>query len=127
LKKYKLNFKYEIRTVIQKDSLDLTDADRESILNACRDTSSDKIIITHGTDTMLETAKKVSEINDKTIVITGAIKPERFKESDAEFNLGCAIGAISELKPGVFIIMNGKVYLWEKCTRDEATGEFIEK
>ena len=127
LKKYKLNFKYEIISVIQKDSLDFTDDDRESILNACRKTSSDKIIITHGTDTMLETAKKVSEVQNKAIVITGATKPERFKESDAEFNLGCAVGAISELKPGVFIIMNGRVYSWEKCTRNEKTGVFVEK
>ena len=112
--------------MIQKDSLNITEDDRESILNACKNTSSDKIIITHGTDTMLETARKVSEVQNKTIVITGATKPERFKESDAEFNLGCAVGAISELEPGVFIAMNGRVYPWEKCRRDDATGEFIE-
>ena len=127
LKKYKLNFKYEIISVIQKDSLDITEADRESILNACRKTSSDKIIITHGTDTMLETAERVSEINDKTIVITGATKPERFKESDAEFNLGCAVGAISELSSGIYIVMNGGVYPWDRCRRDENTGVFVEK
>jgi L-asparaginase len=127
LKKLNPNFKYEIISVIQKDSLDISDDDRELILIACKNTSSEKIIITHGTDTILETARKVSETQNKTIVITGATKPERFKESDAEFNLGCAVGAVATLETGVYIVMNGRVYPWDKCRRDEVSGEFIEK
>ena len=69
---------------------------------------------------------KVSEIQNKTIIITGATKPERFKESDAEFNLGCAVGAIATLESGVYIVMNGRVYPWEKCMRDPESGLFKE-
>lgn len=127
LDKIKPNFKYTIIPVLKKDSLDLTDKDREEILSECKNASSSKIIITHGTDTMLETAKKLSEVKDKTIVFTAARKPEKFKDSDAEFNLGCAIGAIHTLENGLYIVMHGRVYPWNKCKRDQKTGQFIDE
>ncbi len=121
------NFKFEILSVLKKDSLEMTEDDREKILQACRQASADKIIITHGTDTMIETAKKLSAIDNKVIILTGALLPERFSNSDAPFNLGVAIGAANVLESGVYIAMNGRIYSWDKCGRDMDTGWFIEK
>ena len=126
LKKINPNFEYEIVLLLKKDSLDITAEDREMILEACNRTSTDKIIITHGTDTMLETAKRMIEIKDKVIIFVGAQKPERFSESDAQFNLGCAVGAINVLERGIYIVMNGRVFPWDKCKRDPETGQFEE-
>ena len=119
-------FEFEIKTVLKKDSLDITTADREKIMLACKESKIEKIIITHGTDTMIETAKKLSKLTDKTIIITGAMRPERFANSDAAFNLGVAIGAIQTLKEGVYITMHGQVYAWNKVKRS-AQGQFILK
>jgi len=127
LDQIKPNFKYEIFPLLKKDSLDITDADRDRIFTACKNAPSDKIILTHGTDTLLATAKKLSTIKNKTIILTGAFKPERFKDSDAEFNLGVAMGAVDSLEPGVYISMHGCVYPWNRCGRDEGTGRFVEK
>src|SRR5258708_7308371 len=91
LAKVKSNFEYEIIPLLQKDSLDLTDTDRQTIKDACVACPNDRIVITHGTDTMTKTAGALSEIKDKTIVFTGAIKPERFLESDSMFNIGSAV------------------------------------
>jgi L-asparaginase len=121
------NFTFDILSVVQKDSLELTEDDRKKILQACTDADTDRIIITHGTDTMLETARKLSAIRQKTIVLTGALLPERFSNSDAAFNLGLAIGAVNTLQPGVYIAMNGRIYPWDQCERDDTTGWFIEK
>jgi len=127
LEKINPNFEYEIVSVLKKDSLDITDEDREKIYETCQKADSDKIIITHGTDTMIETAKKLSEIRNKVIILTGAMKPERFKGSDADFNLGTAVGAINVLENGVYIAMNGRVYPWDKVKRNSETGQFVEK
>lgn len=121
------NFEYEILSVLKKDSLDMTDADRAIVLKSCIDAKEEKILITHGTDTMVKTAELLNTIKDKTIVITGSKKPEKFQESDAQFNIGAAIGALNLLKPGVYIIMNGKVYDWDKCIKDPRTANFIDK
>jgi len=123
----KPSFDYEAQTVLQKDSLDINDEEREKILQACRDSLIDKIVITHGTDTMLKTAQLLSQVNDKTIVLTGAMTPELFKQTDADFNLGTAIGGVSVLKPGIYIAMNGLVLPWAKVTFDKETKRFIEK
>ena len=75
---------------------------------------------------MLETASALAQIKDKTIILTGAFKPEKFHDSDAEFNLGSAIGAIDAIKNGIYIAMNGRIYGWDKCRRDKQ-GKFVEK
>lgn len=126
LAKVKSNFEYEIIPLLQKDSLDLDDADREKIRAACEACPNDRIIITHGTDTMTKTAAALSEIKDKTIVFTGAIKPERFLESDAMFNLGGAVLAVQLLPPGIYITMNGRYHLWNKVRKHQITGQFVE-
>ena len=118
-------FEYDIISVLKKDSLDITAEDRQKIYDACTAAATAKIIITHGTDTMIETAKKLSSIKDKTIVITGSIRPERFSNSDASFNVGTAIGALSYAKPGVYIAMHGNVYAWDNVTLDEKTHQFV--
>jgi L-asparaginase len=118
-------FDYEILPLLQKDSLDMTDNDRKLILNTCKNSKYDKIIITHGTDTMTETAKALGEIQDKTIVITGAARPERLKNSDAAFNLGTAIGAVGLLHPGVYISMNGVTHGFDKVEKDQISGQFV--
>lgn len=125
----KLNpaFDYEIVSILKKDSLDITEKDRKKILEACKRTKSNKIIITHGTDTMLETAKVLNKIKDKTIIITGAMRPERFSNSDAPINIGMSIGAVNILESGVFIAMHGRILRWDKCKRDMKTGQFIEQ
>ncbi|MFA6106667.1 MAG: asparaginase domain-containing protein [Patescibacteria group bacterium] len=112
LKKMEPGFTYEILSVCKKDSLDLTDRDRENIYQKCEELDNDKIIITHGTDTLKETAKRLSSIKNKTIILTGAMKPEKFQNSDAEFNIGVAVGAAGFLKNGVYIAINGLVKRW---------------
>ena len=126
LEKLNPTFEYEIISVLKKDSLEITKEDRNRILEACKKTKNNKIIITHGTDTMLETASVLNEIKDKTIIITGAMRPERFSNSDAPINIGIAIGALNILENGTFIAMHGKVLLWDKCKRDMKTGQFVE-
>lgn len=127
LEKLNPDFKYEVISVLKKDSLEITEEDRNKILKACQQSDIKKIIITHGTDTMLETAKKLSVIKDKTIIITGAMRPERFSNSDASINVGMAIGAINVLESGIYLAMHGKILLWNKCKRNLETGQFIEK
>ena len=124
LEKIAPNFQYEVVPLLQKDSLDLTDNDRESILLTCQKTACDKIIITHGTDTMIETASKLSCVKDKTVVITGAMRPERFSDSDAMFNVGTAVTAAQILPYGIYIAMNGRIYPWDKVKRNMETGQF---
>lgn len=121
------NFDFEIIPLLQKDSLDLTDAERHLILSTCRNSDSTRIIITHGTDTMMETAQVLSVIVNKTIILTGATKPELFKDSDAHINVGASIGAIQNLDYGVYIVMHGRVFPWDGITRNPTTGRFMEK
>lgn len=120
------SFDFEILPLLQKDSLVLTDDDREKILDACINTDVKKIIITHGTDTIIETAQKLSGIKDKVIILTGALRPERFSNSDASFNIGVAIGAINVLEDGIYIAMNGKIFDYRKVMRDNETGRFVD-
>jgi len=127
MEKINPSFDYEILSVLKKDSLDITETDRKKIFDACKSSKIDKIVITHGTDTMIETAKELNQIKGKTIVVTGAMRPERFSNSDASFNIGLAIGTLQTLKEGVYIAMHGKVYSWNKVKRDMKTGQFIEQ
>ena len=118
-------FEFEVMKVAQKDSTELTPEDREMLLKACRETDAEKILVTHGTDTMVETASSLQNIQGKVIVITGAMRPEKFSDSDADFNVGVAIGALNVLKEGVYIAMNGQVIAWNRCGRNLETGQFI--
>jgi len=126
LEKVHPNFDFEVISLLKKDSLDMTDEDRAIIHQACLRADADKIVITHGTDTMIETARKLSGIKNKVIVLTGALKPEKFSDSDASFNVGAAVGAINLLTSGVYIAMNGRIFPWNKVKRDKQTGHFVE-
>ena len=107
------------------DSLDMVDKDRESILGECIRVNESKIIITHGTDTMVETAEVLGKsVKDKTIVLLGAMIPFSLKDSDALFNLGCAMTAVQCLDPGVFITMNGRIFTWDDVKKNKQKGIF---
>jgi L-asparaginase len=125
LKKINPAFEYEILELFKKDSLDLDDVDRNKILDVCKKCNYDKIIITHGTDTIIDTAKFLAGISGKTIILTGSFIPERFKKSDADFNIGVAIGALSVIDKGVYIAMNGRIYESGKIKRNLKSGKFI--
>jgi L-asparaginase len=103
-------FEFEVSSLMRKDSLHIDDKDRQLILDMVSASEVRHILITHGTDSMVETATVLQKVPDKTIVLTGALNPARFRDSDAIFNIGCAVGAAQTLPPGVFIAMNGKVW-----------------
>lgn len=121
------SFEYEIVSACKKDSTELTEEDRGNIFKLCAESVVDKIIITHGTDTMIETARALSEIKNKTIVLTGAMRPEKFSNTDADFNIGLAVGGAQSLPAGVYIAMHGIILPWDKITRNLETGQFIQK
>lgn len=107
-------FAHEDIEVLKKDSLDLTDADRDEIARRVEATANERIIITHGTDTVHLTARRLSTIEGKIIVFTGAMLPERFYNSDAAFNLGLAVGAVQSLPTGVYVALYGEVLPWQE-------------
>ena len=116
-----------IRTLMMIDSCDMTEEDRYIIAKNCEKSSEKKIIITHGTDTMVETAKILSNsIKDKTIILTGAMIPYTFGSSDGLFNLGSAIAFVQILPAGVYIAMNGKFFNWDNVRKNKKIGEFEE-
>jgi L-asparaginase len=116
-----------IRTIMMIDSLDMTDADRDVIAQNCRQAPEERIIITHGTDTMTDTAAVVArEVEGKTVVLTGAMVPYAFGSSDGLFNLGSALSFVQALPHGVYIAMNGKCFLWNRCRKNRERGEFEE-
>ena len=117
-------FTYDIVEVTKKDGTDLTDEDRNLIREATKAAKSDRIVITHGTATILKTAKVLQGIHDKTVVITGALLPEKFSASDAKFNVGMAVGAVQVLPPGVYVALYGRVVPSQEF---EALGEEYEK
>ena len=117
----------EVRTLMLIDSLDMTVADREIILQHCRKAKETRIVITHGTDTMEETARLLGRrITDKTIVLTGAMVPYKFGSSDGLFNLGSALAFAQTLPPGVYIAMNGQYFKWDNVKKNRKTGVFEE-
>ena len=105
-----VTFEYEIESLFRKDSLEITEGDREQILEAVRNEPCEHILITHGTDTMAETGQRLSSIPEKTIVLTGAMQPASFKHTDAHFNIGFALAVLQTLPHGVYIAMNGGVF-----------------
>ena len=116
---------WEVMRLLAKDSLDMTDDDRATILTACAAASVQSIVITHGTDTMVETARFIAASKlDKTIVLTGAAQPARMKDSDADFNLGFAAATALFKPPGVYVAMNGNAFDWDKCRKNADTGVF---
>jgi L-asparaginase len=116
---------WEIRPLLAKDSLDMTDADRRQILQVCEAAACPSVVITHGTDTMIETAAFIARNSlPKTIVLTGAAQPARMKDSDADFNLGFAAAAAQFKPPGVYVAMNGQAFAWNKCRKNPETGVF---
>jgi L-asparaginase len=117
----------EVRTIMMVDSTTITDEDRELIAYNCLKTKEDKIIITHGTDTMVNTAKLLAaKVKDKTIVLTGAMIPYTFGSSDGLFNLGSALAYVQILTPGVYVVMNGRYFNWDNVQKNKKTGEFEE-
>lgn len=124
LKDANVVFEFEIVPVLQKDSLDMTDEEREEIRKLVAADSCERIIITHGTDTMVDTAKCLLGIPNKTIVFTGAMEPARSRYTDATFNVGCAIGVVQTLPPGVYIAMNGRVYATDKVKKNYEAKRF---
>jgi L-asparaginase len=117
----------EIRTLMMIDSLDMNDEDRNTIAQHCMNAPEEKIIITHGTDTMSETAKFLSEkVKDKTIVLTGAMVPYKFGSSDGLFNLGSAMAFVQTLPHGVYIAMNGKFFDANNVKKNKEKGAFVE-
>jgi L-asparaginase len=116
-----------IETVMMKDSLSMTSADREKIVQECQKSKEQKILITHGTDTMVETAKILGNtITDKTIVLTGAMVPYAFGSSDGLFNLGSALAFLQTLPSGVYISMNGRFFHWNNVRKNKEIGLFEE-
>lgn len=114
-----------LETAMLKDSLDMNDDDRQNILEACLACDESQIVITHGTDTMVETSQVLAAgIKDKTIVLLGAMVPYKIKNSDALFNLGCAIAAVQTLENGVYITMNGKIFNYDEVIKNKDLGEF---
>jgi L-asparaginase len=115
----------EIRTLMMVDSLDMSDADRELIARQCQDAPEERIVLTHGTDTMVETAAVLARsVPDKTIVLTGAMIPIAFGSSDGLFNLGGALAVAQVLGPGVYVVMNGRVFKWDEVRKNRDTGVF---
>lgn len=117
----------DIRTLMMIDSLDMTDMDRELIVRHCQEVDATQIIITHGTDTMALTAQLLAErINDKTIVLTGAMIPYKFGSSDGLFNLGSALAFVQTLPPGVYVAMNGRYFHANNVRKNKESGVFEE-
>lgn len=125
LKQGRCALNISIQVLMLKDSIYMCNKDREKILQSCKDLKEDKIIITHGTDTMVETAQFLGKnIKNKTIVLLGAMIPYNQKKSDALFNLGCAVSAVQFLPKGVYITMNGKIFSWSNVRKNKKLGIF---
>lgn len=122
-----VNSNYRIQSILKKDSLDITSKERQIIKNSVEECAEERIIIIHGTDTMVETAKSLEDIKDKTIVLTGAMQPARFKKTDAIFNSGFALAAVQILEYGVYITMNGMVFRSDNVKKNIDLGKFETK
>tara|TARA_B100001769_G_scaffold216067_1_gene175727 strand:- start:654 stop:1097 length:444 start_codon:yes stop_codon:yes gene_type:complete len=118
---------FRIKSILKKDSLDINQEERELIKKSVKECEEDKIIITHGTDTMVETAKFLEDIEGKTIVLTGSMQPARFRKTDAVFNSGFAFAAAQSLENGVYIAMNGKIFRSDNVRKNIDLGRFESK
>ena len=126
LREARVALPFRVVELMRKDSLELTDADRALIASAAREAPEHRIVVTHGTDTMTQTAKMLAaEVPGKTVVLTGALSPARFAETDANFNLGMAFATAQVAGPGVWIAMSGEVFDGLKVKKDRAAGKFV--
>ncbi len=117
----------EVRRLMMIDSTEMTENDRELILRSCTDAFDERVVITHGTDTMTDTARYLGErIHDQTIVLTGAMVPYTFGSSDGLFNLGSALAFAQTLPHGVYVVMNGRCFEWNNVRKNKGTGRFEE-
>lgn len=119
-----VTFDFEVIPLMRKDSLEMGDADREAIRAAAAARQESRIIVTHGTDTMVETARALAGIEGKTIVLTGALSPARFQASDAVFNIGMAVAAVQTCPPGVWIAMSGHVFACDQVRKNRDLNRF---
>lgn len=117
-------FEWEVQALMRKDSLHMTDEDRQIVHDTILNTDATHILITHGTDSMVETAQVLSSITGRVMVMTGALNPARFIDSDAVFNIGCAVGAVQVLDPGVWIAMNGRIWHPEHVRKNRNANRF---
>jgi L-asparaginase len=125
LRRGRCQLELEIRTLMMVDSLELSDADRETIARNCLAAPEDRIVITHGTDTMVDTARVLARmVEGKTVVLTGAMIPWAFGSSDGLFNLGSALSFVQVLPPGIYVAMNGRWFPWDNVRKNRETGRF---
>ena len=124
LKQLGAAFEFEVIPILRKDSLHITDEDRELIRRTIEQQPHRHVLVTHGTDTMVETAHELLALKGKVIVLTGALNPARFQNSDAVFNIGCAIGAVQVLPPGAYITMSGRVWDPAKVRKNRDANRF---
>lgn len=130
LERARFTVDYDLKTLMMIDSLDMNEADREIILHNCRRIDTERIVITHGTDTMGTTAAYLAQegVEGKTIVLTGAMVPYAFgSSSDGFFNLGSALSFVQTLPHGVYVVMNGRYFSWDNVVKNRKTGYFEEK
>ena len=118
---------YRVQSILKKDSLDINQKERELIKKSVLGCEEERIIITHGTDTMVETAKFLEDIDNKTIVLTGSMQPAKFRKTDAIFNSGFAFAAAQSLENGVYIVMNGKIFNSNNVRKNIDLGRFESK
>lgn len=126
LREGNVTFDYGIESLLRKDSLDITPDDRRKIVEQVRATPHRFVVITHGTDTMVDTAQALASISGKVIVLTGAMQPAAFRETDAPFNVGCAVAAVQLLPEGVYVVMNGRILDPHAVRKDVARDRFVE-
>jgi len=127
LNQVRCKVRFILEEIMLKDSLEMRGEDREEILKKCMNCSENNVIVTHGTDTMVETARLLGKnVKGKTVVLVGAMIPYAFGASDALFNLGCAFSAVQTLPRGVYITMNGNIFLWDNVRKNKESGEFEE-
>lgn len=124
LKEANVTFSYSIMSVLRKDSLDITHEDRMLIYAKVKSSTQCHIVITHGTDTMIDTARVLQKINGKVIVLTGAMQPAKFRFTDAVFNIGCAVTAVQILPEGVYIAMNGQIFNSGNVRKNQLQNRF---
>ena len=126
LREANVRLDHEVVPLLRKDSLDLTDADRRLILETVRKHPAGRFVVTHGTDTMVETGKVLREAEGKTVVLTGAMQPARFRFTDAVFNIATAVSAVQLLPQGVYIAMNGRIFVPERARKNVEMNCFEE-
>ena len=124
LQRMQVGFEFTVESALRKDSLDMTDEDRELIRQLAQNCAEECVLITHGTDGMVATGQALQGIANKRIVLTGALQPAAFYQSDAIFNVGCAIGAVQSKPPGVYVAMNGEVFDVDKVVKNVAANRF---